>query len=181
MRNVTASLFEGAVWGQEQNAGFRVPSSAEAQDKVLTALLEAPLTPQRRNPLEWAASFLIHAIVLAAFLIAPLFFTQVIDLRNLQVTYLVAPAPPPAPSPPLPIRAAVQNTRPVKVARILPRLVAPSTVPRTVAVVHEPDAPPGTNWSYRRSAGWRSRRSFERDYRRDSDSCSAGTFCHHAC
>jgi len=142
MQNVKVDVFGGVVWGQGQKKEFRVPSSAEAQERVLAELLETPLRPQHRNPLDWAVSVVIHAIVLAAVLMAPLLFTQGIDLRNLELTYLVAPAPPPPPSPPPLLRAArtgVQNTRPVKAAGILSRLVAPS---RIAAVVHDAEAPP---------------------------------------
>jgi protein TonB len=105
-------------------------------------LLETPLREERRNPLDWLVSLLVHTVVLAALIVAPLFFTQVIDVHDLQLTYLVTPSPPAPPSPP-PAAPAVQKLAPRKVAPLVPsRLVAPSVIPKQIAMLHEPPAAP---------------------------------------
>ena len=64
-----------------------------------------------------------------------------IDLRSLQLTYLVAPAPPAAPPPPAPAAVVQKMTR-----RLVPltpsKLVAPAVIPQKVVVVREPEVAP---------------------------------------
>ena len=140
MLDAKTDLFGGVAWegGATQ---IRVPTRAEAQETVLAALLATPLREQHRNPLDWFVSLIVHVIVLTAVIVAPLFFTQVLDTSSLQLTYLVAPAPPAAPSPP-PAVAVVQRMAPRKVALTPSKLVAPSAIPRQIAMLHEPEAPP---------------------------------------
>lgn len=142
MMNARVDVFPGAVWNAKPAAEFRVPSSSEAQQTVLRALLDTPLREPHRNPLDWVVSLAVHAIVLAALVVAPMLFTQVIDLHALQLTYLVAPAPPAAAPPPVPV-AAVQRVVPRKFVPLTPaKLVAPSAIPQKVVIVHEPQAAP---------------------------------------
>ena len=119
-----ADMFGGVVWQGTGGTAFRVPTRAEAQETVLAALLATPLREPHRNPLDWFVSLIVHVIVLAAVIVAPLFFTQVLDTSSLQLTYLVAPAPPAAPSPP-PAAAVVQRMAPRKAALTPSKLVAP--------------------------------------------------------
>jgi protein TonB len=142
MLDARMDLFGGVVWEGTRRGEIRVPTRAEAQNTVLAALLETPLREEHMNPLDWLVSLVVHAIVLAAVIVAPLFFTQVIDMHNLQLTYLVTPAPPAAPSAP-PAAPAIPKMAPRKVAPLVPsRLVAPAVIPRQVAIVHEPEAAP---------------------------------------
>lgn len=144
MLSAKMDLFGGVAW-QGSGSAIRVPTRTEAQDTVLHALLETSLREEHRNPLDWLVSLLVHAGVLAALIVAPLFFTQVIDVHNLELTYLVAPSPPAPPSPP-PVAAAVQKLVPRKAAPLVPsRLVAPSVIPRQIAMLHEPPAAPDVN------------------------------------
>jgi protein TonB len=141
MSNARADLFAGAVWDAKAKVAIRVPSSTEAQQTVLKALLDSPLHEQHRNPLDFVVSIAVHAIVLAALVIAPLLVTQVIDLHALQLTYLVAPAPPAAAPPPAPV--AVQRVAPRKFVPLNPaKLVAPAVIPQKVLIVHEPQSAP---------------------------------------
>lgn len=134
--------FGGVVWGASPKEQIRVPDQAEAQRKVLNALLDSPLHEQHRNPLDWVVSLAVHAVVLIAVIMAPLFFTQVIDLHALQLTYLVPPMPPAAAPPPAPA-AVVQKILPRKPAPVTAStLVAPAVIPQKVAVVREPTAAP---------------------------------------
>ncbi len=142
MLNGRNDVLGGAVWDTAPKAHIRVPSPAEAQQTVLKALLETPLKDQRRNPLDWVFSIVVHAVAVAALVIAPLFFTQVIDLQSLQLTYLVTPMPPVAPSPPLPADA-MQRLAPRKLVPLVPsKLVAPAIIPKKVLVVREPEPAP---------------------------------------
>jgi len=140
MLGATAELFHEPVWGTSSASSIRVPSRAEAQERVLSALLETPLEEKHRNPLDWLISLVIHVVVIAALVIAPLLFTQVIDVHNLQLTYLVAPAAPAAPAPAAPV--AIQKAAPRKLLALNPaKLTAPALVPRHIAVVREAPEP----------------------------------------
>ncbi len=129
-----------------QPRGSKTPKPSEApkkpvvEDTFTKALLELPLEYRRRSPLEWVASLVIHAVAIAALIITPLLYTQAIDLKALQNTWLVAPGPPPPPPPPAP---AVQKiTRPM--ARLIQagKLTAPTVIPKKVAIIkEEPLAP----------------------------------------
>jgi protein TonB len=142
MLSAKMDLFGGVAWQGSGGSAIRVPTRTEAQDTVLHALLETPLREERRNPLDWLVSLLVHTVVLAALIVAPLFFTQVIDVHDLQLTYLVTPSPPAPPSLP-PAAPAVQKLAPRKVAPLVPsRLVAPSVIPKQIAMLHEPPAAP---------------------------------------
>jgi len=142
MLRARINMFGGAVWGATPEARFRVPDSVEAQETVLKALLETPLGRQRRNPLDWLVSVILHAILLAAVTVAPLCFTQVMDLHSLQLTYLVTPSPPAA-APPAAPTAVAQKIAPRKPMSVMPsKLVAPVVIPQKVIVVQAPDVTP---------------------------------------
>ena len=146
MPGATFEQFSEAVWGRSSTSSMRVPIRAEAQEKVLSALLETPLEQKRRNPLDWLLSLIIHAVVLAVLVIVPLVFTQVIDLHNLQLTYLVAPAPPAAAPPPAPFvaqKAPAAKLLPVSPAKLTlsAALTAPAMVPRHIAIVRDAPEP----------------------------------------
>jgi periplasmic protein TonB len=112
-----------------------------AQDTFISALLEVPCEYRHRNPLEWAISLVVHIVVIAALIITPLYFTQSLDLKAFQNTWLVAPAPPPPPPPP----AAPVVQRVVRsVARLIEdgRMTAPTAIPKHAMVLKEEPLPP---------------------------------------
>jgi periplasmic protein TonB len=117
------------------------PSNQAAQNKFVTAMLDVPQF-RRRNPLQLAVSLAVHILVISALVIAPLMFTDSLDLRSLQSTWLVAPAPPPPPPPPL----APAVRRLAVSPRIIPlnQLMAPRVIPKKIEIVREsplaPDA-----------------------------------------
>jgi protein TonB len=105
------------------------------------AMLDMPLSRQeRRNPLEWLASLSFHAIFIGALLVAPLYFTDALDMKSFSQTFLVGPPPPPPP------RAAAISQPIVRshAARLLQagRLVAPTFIPKTIAIIKEQALPP---------------------------------------
>ena len=143
MMNARVDVFPGAVWTAEPKGEIRVPSSTEAQQRVLNSLLDSALHSERRNPLDWAISVAAHGLVIAAVIVVPLLFTQAIDLRALQLTYLVAPMPPAAAPPAPPAAVMVQKLAPRKLVPFNPaQLVAPSVIPQKVVMVREPEAAP---------------------------------------
>ena len=119
------------------------PVSQPAVDVFTKALLELPAEYKRRNPLEWAFSLVVHVAVIASLIILPLYFTQAIDLKAFQTNWLVAPAPPGPPPPPAPA-AAVRITK--SVARLIQggKMMAPSVIPKQIAIIKEEPLPPDT-------------------------------------
>jgi periplasmic protein TonB len=127
---------------EEPRVAVRPGRRAQAvEDTFVSALLESPCEYKRRNPLEWALSLLAHILVIAGLIIAPLYFTQSLDLKAFQTTWLVAPAPPPPPPPP----AAPMIQRVIKsVARLMEdgRMTAPAAIPKRVVMIKEEALPP---------------------------------------
>ncbi len=105
------------------------------------ALLDDSTTRHRRSPRDWTISFFIHFAILALLLLVPLYFTQGLDLKGMEVTLLVAPLPPmAAPPPPPPSVAHVVHTAP-KV--FTPgKLTAPMFIPKAVPAPSNDAAPP---------------------------------------
>lgn len=83
-----------------------------------------------------------HIVIVVSLVLAPLYFTQTLDLRQFRATFLIQPAVPPPPPPP---PAAPRLVR-VQPRSLFTRgtLLAPSSIPRTIAIIHEKpvDAPP---------------------------------------
>jgi periplasmic protein TonB len=116
--------------------------SRAAQDTFVSALLEVPCEYKHRNPLEWLVSFVVHVGLVILLIIVPMLFTQTLDLKAFQNTWLVAPTPPPPPPPPAP---AVQVV-PRSVARLMQsgKLTAPTVIPKKVLIIKEETLPPDT-------------------------------------
>lgn len=109
------------------------------RDPFLEALLALPSAQQRRrNPIDWAASLLVHLVVIASIIAIPLYYTDSIDLRAFAITALVAAPPPPPPPPPPGGGIAKQAMKP-KVAQFLHQgaLTAPTFIPRQIAIIHD--------------------------------------------
>ena len=81
-------------------ARFERMPRPQAMDTFMKAMLELPSEFKHRNPLEWVGAALFQAAVIAALIIAPLYFTDAIDLKAFQNTWLAEPAPPGPPPPP---------------------------------------------------------------------------------
>jgi periplasmic protein TonB len=113
-------------------------STGNQTDHFLHALLATPVSEKKpRKPLKLVISLLLHAAVLAALVMLPLYFSQVLDVKAYQQTMLVAP-PAPAP-PPAPLQRIVHAVQTPHIAATS-QLAAPTVVPKTVAAVK--DAPP---------------------------------------
>ena len=86
-----------------------IPVTASASANVLDeALLGDSFAGHRHTAAEWLISIGVHAAIVAAVLIVPLLYTQVIDLHQFEVTYLAAPLVPAPPPPPPPAAAVAQ-------------------------------------------------------------------------
>jgi protein TonB len=96
-------------------------------------LLTKTALGHKRTAAEWLISFAIHAAVVAAVIIIPLFFTQTINPRQLELTYLIAPPLPAAPPPPPPPAAAIAPRPSAKqIAPVTAKLTMPIAIPKTI-------------------------------------------------
>jgi periplasmic protein TonB len=83
---------------------------------------------------EWLISVAIHAAIVAAVLIVPLFYTQVIDLHRFEITYLAAPLVPAPPPPPPPASPVVARQAPRKALPATAKLTMPIAIPKAIPV-----------------------------------------------
>ena len=86
-------------------------------------------------------SLLVNCSVLIAPLLAGLFFTDTINLKQLETTFLAAPPPPPPP-PPAPVVTVVRAAPVHRVFENAGKLIAPTVVPKTIAEIKESPLPP---------------------------------------
>lgn len=96
-------------------------------------MLDLPTLRDTRNPAELVLSLVIHIVIVGVVILAPLLFTQVLDVHSFEAVFLVAPRPPAAPPPPA--------AQPLKVARPMARvldlnkLTAPAVIPAKIKIV----------------------------------------------
>jgi periplasmic protein TonB len=127
-------------WGALTSSGepLRQLSPEEAQATVLRGLLDTPLAKSHRDPVRWLVATTIHVAIVAAVVIIPLAFTQVLDTRNLQATFLAVPRPPGPPPPPAPAALPVHRT----FVRIPTRAITmPTVIPKRIVEVKPDEAP----------------------------------------
>jgi protein TonB len=133
--------------------GARIGTAAEprgaggasfvARENVFDEALLGGSSLGHRSHAEWLISLGVHAAIVAAVLIVPLFYTQVIDLQQFETTYLAAPLAPAAPPPPPPPGAAAPRQALRKVLPTTAKLTMPMAVPKTVPVPSSAaEAPP---------------------------------------
>jgi len=127
-------------WGEIElsTQSMRAVAAADAEAVFLRGMLDRPTERRERNPLDWVISVAVHVLIVSAVLIAPLAFTQAIDLHKFQLTYLTMPKPPAAP--PSPAAAVQQAVRRVLHA-VSAALTAPTVIPKRVEIVKDPPAP----------------------------------------
>lgn len=141
MLRAQIEVFKGAVWGGQPDQKVTSPQTNEqARELFLKGMLDMPSQRRQRNPAEWVLSILVHVVVLGSLLVAPLFFTHVIDLSHFDQTVLVAPDPPAAPPPPV----KVQTVKVVKAtARPIPQqFTIPQAIPAKIRMVKDSVPPP---------------------------------------
>jgi len=91
------------------------------------------------RPVDFLISLLINLSILAAPAFAGLYFTDSINLKQFEQTFLVAPPPPP---PPPAAPTVVKVMPPHKVFENAGKLVAPTVIPKTIADIKESPLPP---------------------------------------
>ncbi len=86
-------------------------------------------------------SLLVNTTILVVPVFAGLYYTDTLDLKQYASTFLIAPPPPPPP-PPAPVATAIRVVPPHRVFVNAGKLVAPSVVPKDIAMLKEAPLPP---------------------------------------
>jgi len=105
------------------------------------SLLDFSTTRPKRATKDFVVSIVIHSMIIMFFLLVPLMFTEAIDLSQFTHTLLVAPPPPPPPPPP-PQMVTRARPLPKREFTVAGKLIAPTVIPESVAMLHEKPLPP---------------------------------------
>jgi periplasmic protein TonB len=118
---------------ESKQAGFAPPKGLFAE-----AMLEnSPTRPPRRVG-DFVVSATVQVLFLAVLLLVPLYFSEALDVHQLNKTFLAAP--PPAPAPPPPFVSSRSVAPKPRVLSVSGKLVAPRVIPRQIArLSEEPD------------------------------------------
>jgi periplasmic protein TonB len=117
------------------------PTNVAARQNIFVeSMLEKSSTRQKRHPLKWVVSLGAHVAVLTLLLLIPLYFSQGLNLRRLNMTLLGAPLPPAAAVPPPPATAVTRAVRKIPKTFTPGKFTVPSFVPKVFAAT--PDAAP---------------------------------------
>jgi periplasmic protein TonB len=100
------------------------------------ALLEQHRIKSSSKTMDLLVAVMLHAAVIAGPIFAGLYFTDTLNLKQLESTFLVAPPPPPPP-PPAPAAAMVRATFTHRVFESAGKLIAPTVVPKQIAEIKE--------------------------------------------
>lgn len=104
------------------------------------SLLEENRVRSSSKTLDLLVSITLHVAVLGGLILFGLYFTQTINLKEFTSTLLVAPPPPPPP-PPAPAKL-VKVSAPKRVFTTDGRLLAPTVIPKNIAIIKEAPIPP---------------------------------------
>ena len=85
----------------------------------------------------WAVtiSAIVQTLILGVMILIPLIYTEALP-KGMLNTFLVAPAPPPPPPPPQPVVKVIKAPKIINIQK----MVAPTVIPKNIAIVKE-DAP----------------------------------------
>lgn len=117
----------------------KISVPVQVKDIFKRALMEQNRVRHGSRTLDAVISVLLHVAIIAAPVLASLYFTDTINLKQFAATTLVAPLPPPPPPPPV--------SSVVKVAAVHHilleggKLMAPKFIPRRVAEIQEAPLP----------------------------------------
>jgi periplasmic protein TonB len=98
------------------------------------ALLENHPFKSSSKTLDFLVALLFHAAVIGGPILAGLYYTDTLNLKEFTRTLLVAPPPPPPP-PPAPTAGIVKAQAPKRVFTTGGKLVAPTVIPRQIAEI----------------------------------------------
>lgn len=105
------------------------------------SLLENSTTRPKTTVWDYFVSLVVHTLIIGGMILIPLFYTEALDLKQFTSTFLVAPPPPPPPPPPV-TQAIVKAPKVTVKLMQSGKLVAPTAIPKQVAMLKEEDFVP---------------------------------------
>jgi periplasmic protein TonB len=118
-----------------------VPRRASDNSFLSGALLENHHFKSSSRTLDLIIALTVHVAVIAVPIFAGLYYTATLNPREFASMMLVAPPPPP-PAPPAPAAAIVKQQVPKRVFMSEGKLLAPTVVPKDIAMIKEAPVEP---------------------------------------
>jgi periplasmic protein TonB len=116
----------------------RGPRRPAVSANLSAGLLENNRMKRPKTAIDFFVSVTGHGLLVAAVILLPLYFSNALDLRPMETTYLVAPPPPPPPAP----ASVVHALRHPKNLFRSNKLYAPRVIPKHIAEIKDlPNAP----------------------------------------
>lgn len=115
-------------------AGLRNPPKKPRISANLAAgMLENNQMNRPKGTIDFLVSFVAHSLVIAVAILLPLYFSDALDLPQMETTYLVAPPLPPPPAPPS-LHHAIPRP---KIFLAQDKFYEPRVIPKHVAIVKD--------------------------------------------
>jgi periplasmic protein TonB len=105
-----------------------------------SSMLECNHMKSSSRPLDFFLALLLNTTILVGPVFAGLYFTDTIDLKKFETTFLIAPPPPPPP-PPAPTGVVTKAAPVHRVFEHAGKLIAPIAVPQHIAEIKEAPIP----------------------------------------
>ena len=127
---------------KETGSATRMSNSAArpAEGSFQSSMLEYNRMKSSSRLVDTLISLTVNACILVAPIFAGLYFTDSLDMKQFASTFLVAPPPPPPP--PAPAAPVVRAAPMRRVFENSGKLIAPTVVPKEVAMIKEAPLPP---------------------------------------
>jgi protein TonB len=121
-------------------------SPGEPKRKTEDQLFQSSMIENNRiksssKTLDFLIALSVNMAILAGPILAGLIYTDTLNMRQFETTFLMAPPPPPPP-PPAPAAPMVKAAPVRRVFETAGKLIAPTVVPKTIAVIKEAPLPP---------------------------------------
>ena len=112
-----------------------------AGDLFRSSMIENNHIKGSSKTVDFLIALTLNAVILAGPILAGLIYTDTLNLKQFETTFLMAPPPPPPP-PPAPAAPLVKAAPAHRVFENAGKLIAPSVVPKTIADIKEAPLPP---------------------------------------
>jgi periplasmic protein TonB len=121
-------------------------SSGETKLKLAVDLFQSSLIENNHiksssKTVDFLIAVTVNAVILAGPILAGLIYTDTLNLKQFENTFLIAPPPPPPP-PPAPAVVQMKQAPAHRVFENAGKLIAPTVVPKTIADIKEAPLPP---------------------------------------
>ena len=122
-------------------------TSSESKPRLEGELFKSSMMENNRikgssKAMDFLIALMLNTAMLATPIFAGLYFTDTLNFKQFETTFLMAPPPPPPP-PPAPVAATIRAAAPThRVFENAGKLIAPTVVPKNIADIKEAPLPP---------------------------------------